>query len=122
MLELMRNRSVDGIGRIERNDRGKPVDIINRGEMRRHDLVIDERLKSIGDRIKEKSEKIYPADIGLLIYIDDYAPGIEEDDEPRLLRILEDTKIFWEKKFKSIFLVGPKAEIYFEKWGQDKSE
>lgn len=116
MRELMRNGSVDGIGRIERNERGKPIDIINRGEMRRHELVIKERLESIVARIREKSEKIYPADIGLLLYFDDYSPGIQEDDKLCFIQILEDAKIFWEKNFKSIFLVGPKAEIYFEKW------
>ena len=114
MIELSNEGSVDVLGRIKRNIKGKPIDIENRGEARSKNDVVLEITELITDRISKKSGKNYPEQTTLIVYFDDYKIEINEKDKTLLKNVLDETKSQWSETFVHVYLIGPRAENCIE--------
>ena len=114
MLKFIQEKSVDALGRILRDDEGKPIAIDDEGGMRLHADLVRERLLLIEAAIKRKSSKSYAARTGLVVYFDDSSIEISPGDWSRFSSLVESMRAFWQPVFDSVHLIGPKGEISIE--------
>lgn len=114
MLKFIREKSVDALGRVMRDDEGKPIAIGDEGGMRLHADLVHERLLLIEAVIKKKSSKSYAERTGLVVYFDDSSIEIDRGDWIRFTSLVESLRASWQPVFDSLYLVGPKGEICVE--------
>lgn len=114
MMQMIERGSVDAIGPIHRDARGRPVGITGEGAMRLRDDVVRERLDLACDRLSKKATRDYPKGTALLIYIDDFSVAIDPDDRVKFSQLLRSTRDVWASTFQCAFIVGPKSELFCE--------
>jgi len=112
MLKLLNMGYVSAAGTVLRDDKDRPVDIVE--DARCTDEVVDERLNLIVKAINKKAEKKYPDKTGLLVYFDDFSVILRDCDLVRLKNALKETRSKWASVFEAVFLVGPRGEVLIE--------
>ncbi len=112
MREFLANGHVSSTGKVARDDNNKPISI--QDEARPHEEIVRETIESISKRIESKSEKVYPDNIGLIVYYNDFSIMYNREDVNKLRSAIDVLKPKWKGTFDSVFLVGPMGEIIIE--------
>lgn len=83
-------------------------------EARPHEEIVRETMESISIRIKSKSEKDYPDNIGLIVNYNDFSIMYNQEDVIELRSAVDVLKPKWKGTFDSVFLVGPRGDTIIE--------